>query len=129
MNPFRRWCIWRGAVCSFRGHIQTLSSTGQAGVSLGPSLERNHHGRCQANARTIARRRYTEMLLATHPWADGQDLQIFLMGFDAGEQWAFCRRGTISETQSETDPSWLAAVERQSVPVPIRAEQIEESIV
>jgi len=30
-----------------------------------------------------------QRLKAIHPWVGIVDLRIFLMGFDAGEQWAF----------------------------------------
>ena len=60
--------------------MHTQSAIGQAGVPLGPH---GHQG--ARNARTLVRSLYIEILLAIHPWADFQDLRLFLMGFDAGE--------------------------------------------
>jgi hypothetical protein len=85
-NLWQKLYIWRDAVCSFRGHIHTQSAKGRATVTFGPWFE-NHQGHLRRNKRTLARRLYTEKLLAIRPWVDSQDLQIFLMGFDAGEEW------------------------------------------
>jgi hypothetical protein len=68
------------------GHIRTELATGRESVSLGPSFER-HHQSLRRNKRTLARRRGIEKLRATRPWVDFQDLEIFLAGFDAAEQW------------------------------------------
>ena len=68
-------------------------------MSFGPALTRMCPGhQYQTNIRTVARKHYTELLLATRPWADGEDLQIFLMGFDAGEQFASCSNGSRART-------------------------------
>ena len=99
---FQKWCIWRDAYHSFRGHIRTQSAIGLAAVSLG---RHNHQG--VRNVRTVARRLYTEKLLAIRPWADSQDVQIFLMGFDAGESWADCNREEESLGQMVARLSWL----------------------
>jgi hypothetical protein len=75
---------------SFRsclGHIHTQLAKGQESVSVGRSFER-HHQSLRRNRRTLARRRGIENLRAIHSWLDFQDLEIFLAGFDAGEQWA-----------------------------------------
>lgn len=45
-------------------------------------------GRLRVNTRTVARIEYTEKSLTLHPWLDSVDLETFLQGFDAGEQWA-----------------------------------------
>ena len=70
----------------FLGHLYTQLSKDRVSVSLGPAMEWH----CQSyrpNRRTLARRQGIEKLQATHPWADFQTLEIFLAGFDAGEQW------------------------------------------
>ena len=103
-NLGHRWCIWRDAFRSFRGHISTQSAIGLGAVSLG---QWNHRG--VRNVRTVARRRYTEKLLAIRPWADSQDLEIFLMGFDAGESWAGCNVGKQSQDQISARSSWLTS--------------------
>jgi hypothetical protein len=57
------------------------------------------------NTRTTARVLYTTMLRAKYHWADIPDLHIFLMGFDAGEQWTLHTQGI--ETDTHGDGSWL----------------------
>lgn len=86
----RLWDMSYILLSSFRcflGHLRTQLVKDQAGVSLGPSLEFCHQS-WQRNRRTLARKEGIRMLLAIHPWADFQTLEIYLMGFDAGEQWA-----------------------------------------
>jgi hypothetical protein len=73
------------ALRSFRGHLRTQYAKGQVRVDLGSVFEL-HQGHPRKNMRTLARRKSIEKLRATHPWVDFQDLEIFLMGFDAGDQ-------------------------------------------
>jgi hypothetical protein len=54
--------------------------------------------------RILARRRGIENLQAIHPWVDFQDLEIFLMGFDAGDQYASCS----AYIQPDTDKDQFA---------------------
>jgi hypothetical protein len=103
-----RWCILRDAVCSLHGHIQTQFATGRAGVDLGPAWERDSSGILCPCIRTVARRLYIEKLEAIHPWADGLDLQMFLAGFDAGEQYLSRIHGISEHTHScEQRSSWV----------------------
>jgi len=89
----------RAAARSFRGHIGILFST-RAGVPLGPALQLQPEG-YRDDERTYARAEGIRTLQATHPWVDNADLQIFLMGFDAGE--AHCIAGTdICRSSPET---------------------------
>jgi hypothetical protein len=74
----------RAAVRSFRGHIGILLSTTR-GVRLGPAFQPQSQGH-SPNERTYARAEGIKNLQATHPWVDNVDLQLFLMGFDAGEE-------------------------------------------
>jgi hypothetical protein len=117
----RSWCIVRLSFRSFRGHISTQFSKDQGTPHLGKSWGRNHLGQIRRNPRTVARRLYTEKLLATLPWADSQDLQIFLMGFEAGEQWNACSGGSQDNMQTD-EASWLTILDKtsQSVPDTIR---------
>jgi len=103
-NWVQRWCIWRDALRSCAGHIRTQSAIGHTAVGLGPHNHRTHR-----SVRTVARRLYTEKLLAIRPWADSQDLQTFLMGFDAGESWASCNTDTESRDQISVRSSWLTS--------------------
>ena len=56
-----------------------------------------------AKQEKLARNSGIENMLATYPWADTLDLQMFLAGFDAGEEFAFRndmqpnRPGPVSE--------------------------------
>lgn len=102
-NLSQTWCIWRTAFRSFRGHIRTQSAKGQATVRLGP-----HSHRGARNARTLVRTLYTQKLLAIRPWTDLQDLEIFLMGFDAGETFAWDSRDRLYKEQiPEIQSSWI----------------------
>ena len=74
---------------SFRGHIRILFSKAGTRVDLGASC-RIQDGCFLANTRTVARAEGIERILATHPWADSVDLRIFLIGFDAGEE--YCKK-------------------------------------
>jgi len=98
-----RLCIWRAAFGSFRGHIRTQSAIGQTAVRLGP-----HSHRGARDARTLARTLYTQKLLAILPWADTQDLEIFLMGFDAGETFSADSRDRLYPEQiPPLHSSWI----------------------
>lgn len=102
-NLSQRWYIWRTAFRSFGGHIRTQSAKGLATVRLGP-----HGHRGARNARTHVRTLYSQKLLAIHPWADLQDLEMFLMGFDAGETWASDSRDRLyTEQIPEVESSWI----------------------
>jgi hypothetical protein len=97
------WCIWRTAFRSFRGHIRTQSAKGQATVRLGP-----HSSLGARDARTLVRTLYIQKLLAIREWADLQDLEMFLMGFEAGETFACDSRGRLYKEQlSEVESSWI----------------------
>ena len=98
-----KWYIWRTAFRSFRNHIRIQSAKGLATVRLGP-----HGHRGARNARTLVRTLYTQKLLAIHPWADLQDLEMFLMGFDAGETFACDSRDRLYKEQiPEAESSWI----------------------
>lgn len=98
---------WIFSLRSFRGHIENQVARYPAGVPLGTALVRSPQGCLHRNIRSVARRLYIERLLATHPWCDNQDLEIFLMGFDAGEQWKSYSYGSEYDTQNGSHNSWL----------------------
>ncbi len=110
-----RWCIYRGAFRSFRGHIQIQAAIGQAKADFGPATLIEQSGHRVPNHRTIARSLYTEMLRATHPWVDMTDVRIFLMGFDAGEQWSCedCSNLDSIQKKRQNEASWFSSAERQ----------------
>jgi hypothetical protein len=79
------YILFSSSRCCF-GHIRTQLGAGQVSVSLGPALE-PHCQSYRPNRRTAARKQGIETLRATHPWVDLLTLEIFLKGFDVGEQW------------------------------------------
>lgn len=85
-NLWGKLYILLSALRSGLGHMRTQLATGRDYVSFGPSFER-HHQSLRRNRRTLARKKGIKNLQATRPWVDAQDLEIFLAGFDAGEQW------------------------------------------
>ena len=102
-NLNRRLHIFRDAFRSFRGHICTQSARGQVGFLLGPHCHREAR-----NARTLCRTLYTQRLLATHPWADSQDVELFLLGFDAGDTYSQRSRDILpKELIPESSSSWI----------------------
>jgi hypothetical protein len=105
-----RWqatkCIWLGACGSFLGRICILSPTEPLVAHCGPAFEVDHLGDHQANTRTIARISYIKKLKALHTWLDIADLRIFLMGFDAGEQFALRTKGNETKIHAEVPASW-----------------------
>jgi len=115
-----RLCIWRAALGSLRGHIRSQSARGRAGVDFGPALVCQHSGHLCRNTRTIARILYTKKLLASLSWADSQDLEIFLMGFDAGEQWGIHNEGTVVEIRNQVKASWLTSEDGELIRNEIR---------
>lgn len=80
-------CRWYAAFRSFRGHIRIQSATVGGRVDLGCAVQLED-GCYQANTRTLARAAGIEKLQAIHRWVDIVDLRIFLMGFEAGEEYS-----------------------------------------
>jgi hypothetical protein len=90
-------CRWYVAFRSFRAHIRIQSARKGASVDVGPALQRQGE-RYLSDERTIARAEGIRKLLATHVWADSVDIQMFLVGFDAGEEYGICSQ--VSPDQS-----------------------------
>jgi hypothetical protein len=109
--------IWAFAFHSFRGHIRTQSSKGPAIVDYGPALLRRSDGYWRPNVHTHARSLYTRKLQAILPWADCVDLEIFLMGFDAGAQWSrdSSQSNIGSDAVADMSVSWITPMERGSI--------------
>jgi hypothetical protein len=55
------------------------------------------------------------------PWADTTDLRIFLMGFEAGEQWGV-HMDSESKKHLQT-PSWLLSIQGKFGFIPERVSQ------
>lgn len=86
------WSISCRTLVSAYGHWRTRIASKSQTVAFGPAFRRLPDGSLQPEERTIARSSCIDNLLATHPWADVVDVQIFLAGFDAGEQWCLRNR-------------------------------------
>jgi len=101
------WCRLSSALRSFRGHIESQDARGFLCVNIGPAFRPcPPTGPYVPNERTSARSQYMQRLKAIYPWVDTVDLRLFLMGFDAGEQWAF-RMG--SEAEKLVEDTWLSS--------------------
>jgi hypothetical protein len=116
------WRIWCDAIRSCYGHIRSQSATELQGVSFGRSPVWDETTQTWVpNPDAIARSFYTEIISAIYPWADTQDLRIFLMGFQAGEEWLL-HRGSKNNGCHET-PSWISLAEKTFGHVPDRVRQ------
>ena len=78
-------------------HIQFARGPEQ-GPTWGPALLRSESGELYPNPDSFARTCGIETLLATKPWMDSVDLEMFLNGFDAGESYA--RRNADTEQRT-----------------------------
>lgn len=78
---------------SFLGSLRIQLAKDRLFVTYGPTFELDPRipGR---NRRTVARMRGIGNLLAKYPWVTHQNFEIFLMGFDAGEQWVRDSQGS-----------------------------------
>ena len=92
-DALRLWHI--SSTCVWSAHQRWRIRISTNTVDFGPALRRLPDGSLQPDRRTLMRSECIGNLLATRPWADIVDVQIFLAGFDAGEQW--CRRNLDSE--------------------------------
>jgi hypothetical protein len=79
--------IWQSSFRSFLGHIEIQSAKGFPAIDFGPAFRCSEDGSNEPELRTQARSQYTEKLEAKYHFLDGVDIQMFLEGFDAGEQW------------------------------------------
>jgi|ERR1700722_345828 len=106
------WYITSAACRSLYNHIHISLPTRLPIVDLGRATVSPQDGILRASERAVARHEYIQKLLAIYPWVDIVDLRIFLMGFDAGEQWADGTQGSPARTPSET--SWLTSLSSDS---------------
>jgi hypothetical protein len=67
------------------------------GSSCGPAFELDKAQLPVLNKRTLARFEGIQALSSNFPWVDGVDCRIFLIGFDAGEQWASRNRDNVEQ--------------------------------
>lgn len=109
---------------SFHAHIQIqFSKAGKLG-DQGCAYQYDEQGRFRANTRTGARILYTERLLKACPWIDLVDMETFLMGFDAGEQWASGREDWDTPLGSKSDrtSAWLTPSDGDAIRGQLRGE-------
>ena len=116
--------IWASAFRSFRSHIQILIAKEQGLGDLGCAYLYDANGQLQVNTRTTARILYTEKLLSVYPWLDSVDLETFLLGFDAGEQWASGSEDwdTASDNKSGRTLAWLTPEDGKAIRNEVRDE-------
>lgn len=109
--------ILRDSWGSFRGHISVQSATKRTIVYFGPLFEILPHTESPVlNTRTIARCEYTKALSEMHSWADAVDHQIFLMGFEAGEQWSLHYHMDMARSKHPFEmSSWLDLPEHNQI--------------
>jgi len=94
ISLLRLWYALRHEGRSFVGHTRTLLAKKHWGVDYGPLYESLPDEHLILNKRTDACIRGTQDLAMDYPWASMVDRQIFLRGFDAGEQYALLSTGT-----------------------------------
>lgn len=100
-RPYRLWCALRVSVRTFRGHIQELLSRKRWAVDLGPVYLPNLDGHLLVNSRVQSRNAGIETLIQSRSWANTIDIEIFLQGFDWGEQYALSKSCTQSNIAFE----------------------------
>ena len=93
--PCWLWYVLKVEGRSFFGRIQAqLSKTRDTFVGFGPAFEPGDTGYWILRRRTHARVLGIQELETLCPWASsGLDIQVFLRGFDAGEQFALRQVG------------------------------------
>ena len=110
-----KWCA---VLRSFRAHIRIQCAKEGERVHVGPAY-RCHDGHLYPDERTESRAEGIETLLASHPWADSADIQVFLIGFDAGEKFgisfpAFRNPESRCNPISELESSLASPVDRET---------------
>lgn len=96
-----KWCAVFG---SLRAHIRIQCAREGERVHVGPAYK-YHAGHLCPDERTNARAEGIENLLATHPWVDSADLQVFLLGFDAGEKYGISARQSQGNLAPDNSPT------------------------
>lgn len=97
--------IWVSTLRSSREHIRLQYAREPELGDLGPAVQVDGHGNLVENTRIAPRILYTEKWLSVCPWTDSVDLEIFLMGFDAAEQW-YGSSGTRSDYRHDVQSAW-----------------------
>lgn len=98
---------WASLLDSLRQHNRIQNAKDLELGSLGPFVQFDDRGSLDLNRRTVARRLYKEKLLSLYNLLDSVDLKIFLMGFDAVEEWSFLDKQNLG-TQSDGSDEEIA---------------------
>src|ERR1700722_6679568 len=98
----RFWYALRLEGRSFLGRMQTRLSKEHWGVTLGPIYRESPEGQHLYDARTVARNEGTRTLESVRPWASTTEIQIYLEGFHAGEQFVLGNLDTQSRAVFES---------------------------
>jgi hypothetical protein len=94
--------VLRLEIGSLFGRIQTLISKKQFGLDLGLLWSRLPDGCLTLNVRTASRSEDISRLEFRYPWASSMDVQIFLEGWKAGEEFALRTRSKSESAPEET---------------------------
>ena len=94
-GPIRFWYALRLASDSFFGCIQILLAKKSWGADLGPAYRQLPNGCLVANERSDVRSEGIQKLESRYPWANTVELEMYLEGFDAGEQFASRKMDTL----------------------------------
>lgn len=98
------WYVLRIAVRSFHGHTSELLARKHLGADLGFLFQQSEAGHLAPNKRTESRNAGIEQLILLRPWTTSVDWEVFLQGFDWGEQFAL-RTNTQVHTSVEMETS------------------------
>jgi len=109
---WRWWCALRLEGRSFRGHMRTLLAKKHWGVDLGSLGAYQSDGHLIENERTKAHSLGMQELLSRCPWASTTDIEIYLSGFRAGEQFAHRTAGLDLGTEARAGVARDASFER-----------------
>jgi hypothetical protein len=104
-GPIGFWYALRLATRSFVGHTKTLLCKKHWGILLGPRYETLSTGCLVRNERTNARSVGIQELTSRYPWANTVELEMFLEGFDKGEQFALGRLDKPAQVFCESSVS------------------------
>ena len=98
-------CKWSSAFCSASGHIEFERARGYGPIRIGRAFRVLPDQSLVPHERTEARTAGIQTLKATFgDWLPQLDLQIFLMGFEAGEEFVL-RMGSTGYSESFLSPA------------------------
>jgi hypothetical protein len=101
-GPIRFWYALRCVSGSSLGCIRNLLSRKSWSLLLGPWYEVLPTGCLVRNERSNARSVGIQELMSRYPWANTVELEMFLAGFDKGEQFALGRSGRPAQVVCES---------------------------